>query len=82
LIGPLLAAANKPGGGGLKMAAAIGAMVCAVEEKRITRDELARMKQKELSRLYPGAGRTTLAVARSQALAQLAAAEQTPTNDK
>jgi hypothetical protein len=63
---------NKPGGGGLKTARSIAAMIEAVHQNKISFDKLRRMKQKELCCLYPYAGRTTLAAARKEALKQLA----------
>lgn len=63
---------NKPGRGGNKKAAAVAAMIKAVEGGVLTFSELRRMKQKELDRLYSDAKRTMLQEARTQALSQLA----------
>jgi len=73
---------NKPGGGGIKMAAAVAAMVEAVQKQDISFEVLRRIKQKELGRFYEGARRTTLAAARKEALKQLAGpkgADKAPT---
>ena len=50
------------------MAAAVEAMVSAVEENRISYGALATMKQKALSALHSNAGRTLLTQAREEAL--------------
>jgi hypothetical protein len=63
---------NKPGNGGRKMAEAIEAMVAAVDGGRVAFADLRRMKQKELSKVYPNAKRTLLAQARKHALVRLA----------
>jgi hypothetical protein len=83
-----LAVPNKPGGGGRKKAQATAAMIDAVEQGRITFQRLQSMRQKELPRLYPEAGRTLLTKCREAALRELTAhgfptkADISPTNDK
>jgi chaperonin GroEL (HSP60 family) len=72
-VGERLAIPNRPGAGGKKLAAATDAMVAAVQQKRVSYGELRRLKQKELEKLYPVAGRTTLTTARERALTKLAA---------
>jgi hypothetical protein len=54
------------------MAEAIEAMVAAVDGGRVAFADLRRMKQKELSKVYPNAKRTLLAQARKHALVRLA----------
>jgi Acyltransferase family len=66
-----LAIPNKPGGGASKQAAATSAMGAAVRSGLVSFSQLQRMKQKELARLYPRAGRTTLVAAREEALRSL-----------
>jgi hypothetical protein len=63
---------NKPGAGGVKMDAAIAAMVTAVKGGKISMLELRQKKQKRLVELYPGAKRTLLAEARCRALKLIA----------
>lgn len=50
-------------------------MVRAVQTGDITRDDLQRMNHKQLYRLSPSAGRTTLVAARKAAMRQLTTAE-------
>jgi hypothetical protein len=63
-------------------------MIDAVEQGRITFQRLQSMRQKELPRLYPEAGRTLLTKCREAALRELTArgfptkADISPTNDK
>jgi hypothetical protein len=66
-----LAIRNKPGGGGIKMTAAVEAMVRAVKEERTTYADLQQMRQKALPDLYPNAKRTLLVQAREAALRRL-----------
>jgi hypothetical protein len=66
-----LAIPNKPGSGGRKLAGAIQAMIEAVQSGQVSGADLQRLKQKELQRLYPRAGRTTLVRARELALAHI-----------
>jgi hypothetical protein len=80
---------NKPGASGRKRAQATTAMIQAVEQGRLSFGMLQRMKQKELTALYPNAGRTLLAECREDALLELTAlvgsrqkSDITPTNDK
>jgi len=63
---------NKPGAGGVKMDAAIAAMVIAVKGGKISMLELRQMKQKGLVELYPDAKRTLLVEARRRALKLIA----------
>ena len=53
------------------MDAAVAAMANAVLGKTVSFDALRTMKQKELTKLYPNAGRTLLVEAREKALASL-----------
>jgi hypothetical protein len=63
---------------GVKRKEATRAMIQAVEAKKISTDELQRMKQKNLVEFNPGAKRTMLAEARKDALRQLTLSK-TPT---
>jgi hypothetical protein len=62
---------NRPGKVGVKMDAAVVAMVQAVDCGEITLQQLVKMKQKNLEGLYPGAKRTLLAEARRRALSHI-----------
>jgi len=66
---------NKPGAGGVKMDAAIAAMVTAVKGGKISMLDLRQMKQKRLIELYPDAKRTLLVEARRRALNLIAGEE-------
>jgi hypothetical protein len=73
---------NKRGPEGKKRAGAAASMIEAVRERKITVDDLRRLKQKELDKFYP-AQRTTLVAARKDALLELQQnSDKTPTNDK
>jgi hypothetical protein len=63
---------NQPGNGGVKIAAAIAAMIAAVKQGTTSYDALRGMREKELVTLYPDAGRTLLRDARREALRRLA----------
>jgi hypothetical protein len=66
-----------------KRSEACAAMVGAIKGRQLSIGDLAGMKQKELSKLYPGAGRTVLVEARKDALRKLGEnSGKTPTNDK
>jgi hypothetical protein len=78
---------NKPGNPPVKTNEAIAAMRAAVERGDVSEQQLRQMKQKSLSKFYPGAKRTLLAAARRRALEQIATerrqnADIKPTNDK
>lgn len=55
---PLTPIPNKPGKSRIKMDAAVAAMVKAVETRKISIENLCRMKQKSLVEIYPYAKRT------------------------